>query len=215
MNRPSLQEIMKDRILILDGAMGTMIQQVQLGPQDFGGEELEGCNEMLVLTRPDVIEEIHEKYLEAGADLIETNTFGATSVVLAEYDIPEKASEINLKAAEIARRAADKFSTPDKPRYVVGAMGPTTKTLSVTGGVTFDELVASYKEQALALIEGRVDALLLETSQDTLNVKAGSIGIRQAFESSGTTLLSDDFRHDRTDGHDAGGAEHRSLLYFA
>lgn len=188
MNRPSLQEIMKDRILILDGAMGTMIQQVQLGPQDFGGEELEGCNEMLVLTRPDVIEEIHEKYLEAGADLIETNTFGATSVVLAEYDIPEKASEINLKAAEIARRAADKFSTPDKPRYVVGAMGPTTKTLSVTGGVTFDELVASYKEQALALIEGRVDALLLETSQDTLNVKAGSIGIRQAFESSGTTL---------------------------
>ncbi|MEK4358517.1 methionine synthase [Paenibacillus sp. FSL M7-1455] len=188
MNRPSLQEIMKDRILILDGAMGTMIQQVQLGPQDFGGEELEGCNEMLVLTRPDVIEEIHEKYLEAGADLIETNTFGATSVVLAEYDIPEKASEINLKAAEIARQAADKFSTPDKPRYVVGAMGPTTKTLSVTGGVTFDELVASYKEQALALIEGRVDALLLETSQDTLNVKAGSIGIRQAFESSGTTL---------------------------
>lgn len=188
MNRPSLQEIMKDRILILDGAMGTMIQQVQLGPQDFGGEELEGCNEMLVLTRPDVIEEIHEKYLEAGADLIETNTFGATSVVLAEYDIPEKASEINLKAAEIARRAADKFSTPVKPRYVVGAMGPTTKTLSVTGGVTFDELVASYKEQALALIEGRVDALLLETSQDTLNVKAGSIGIRQAFESSGTTL---------------------------
>ncbi|WP_339324505.1 methionine synthase [Paenibacillus sp. FSL W8-0194] len=188
MNRPSLQEIMKDRILILDGAMGTMIQQVQLGPQDFGGEELEGCNEMLVLTRPDVIEEIHEKYLEAGADLIETNTFGATSVVLAEYDIPEKASEINVKAAEIARRAADKFSTPDKPRYVVGAMGPTTKTLSVTGGVTFDELVASYKEQALALIEGRVDALLLETSQDTLNVKAGSIGIRQAFESSGTTL---------------------------
>ncbi|MDR9854090.1 methionine synthase [Paenibacillus sp. VCA1] len=188
MNRPSLQEIMKDRILILDGAMGTMIQQVQLGPQDFGGEELEGCNEMLVLTRPDVIEEIHEKYLEAGADLIETNTFGATSVVLAEYDIPEKAAEINLKAAEIARLAADKFSTPDKPRYVIGAMGPTTKTLSVTGGVTFDELVASYKEQAMALIEGRVDALLLETSQDTLNVKAGSIGIRQAFESSGTTL---------------------------
>jgi len=188
MNRPSLQEIMKDRILILDGAMGTMIQQVQLGPQDFGGEELEGCNEMLVLTRPDVIEEIHEKYLEAGADLIETNTFGATSVVLAEYDIPDKAREINLKAAEIARLAADKFSTPDKPRYVVGAMGPTTKTLSVTGGVTFDELVASYQEQAEALIEGRVDALLLETSQDTLNVKAGSIGIRLAFESSGMVL---------------------------
>ncbi|MDR0267702.1 methionine synthase, partial [Paenibacillus sp.] len=188
MNRPGLQEMMKERILILDGAMGTMIQQVQLGPQDFGGEELEGCNEMLVLTRPDVIEDIHGKYLEAGADLIETNTFGATSVVLAEYDIPEKAREINLKSAEIARRAVDKFSTPDKPRYVIGAMGPTTKTLSVTGGVTFDELVESYEEQALALIEGGVDALLLETSQDTLNVKAGSIGIRRAFDSSGITL---------------------------
>ncbi|MFU1796931.1 methionine synthase [Paenibacillus azoreducens] len=188
MNRPGLQELMKERILILDGAMGTMIQQVQLGPQDFGGEELEGCNEMLVLTRPDVIEGIHEKYLEAGADLIETNTFGATSVVLAEYDIPEKAREINLKAAEIARRAVDKFSTPDKPRYVIGAMGPTTKTLSVTGGVTFDELVDSYEEQALALIEGGADALLLETSQDTLNVKAGSIGIRQAIDKSGIAL---------------------------
>ncbi|MBE9915743.1 methionine synthase [Paenibacillus donghaensis] len=188
MNRPGLQELMKERILILDGAMGTMIQQVELGPQDFGGEELEGCNEMLVLTRPDVIEGIHEKYLEAGADLIETNTFGATSVVLAEYDIPEKAREINLKAAEIARRAVDKFSTPDKPRYVIGAMGPTTKTLSVTGGVTFDELVDSYEEQALALIEGGADALLLETSQDTLNVKAGSIGIRQAIDKSGIAL---------------------------
>ncbi|MEC0239525.1 methionine synthase [Paenibacillus dokdonensis] len=188
MNRPGLQEIMKERILILDGAMGTMIQQVELGPEDFGGEELEGCNEMLVLTRPDVIEEIHEQYLEAGADLIETNTFGATSVVLAEYDIPEKSREINLKSAEIARRAADKFSTPDKPRYVIGAMGPTTKTLSVTGGVTFEELISSYEEQAFALIEGRVDALLLETSQDTLNVKAGSIGIRRAFDNSGVTL---------------------------
>ncbi|GIP25892.1 methionine synthase [Paenibacillus sp. J23TS9] len=188
MDRPGLQEIMKERILILDGAMGTMIQQVELGPEDFGGEELEGCNEMLVLTRPDVIEEIHEQYLEAGADLIETNTFGATSVVLAEYDIPEKAREINLKSAEIARRAADKFSTPDKPRYVIGAMGPTTKTLSVTGGVTFEELIISYEEQAFALIEGRVDALLLETSQDTLNVKAGSIGIRRAFDNSGVTL---------------------------
>lgn len=188
MNRPDLKELMKERILILDGAMGTMIQQVDLGPQDFGGEELEGCNEMLVITRPDVIEQIHEKYLEAGADLIETNTFGATSVVLSEYDIPDKAREINLLAAEIARRAADKFSTPDKPRYVIGAIGPTTKTLSVTGGVTFEELVSSYEEQAVALIEGNVDALLLETSQDTLNVKAGSIGIRNAFASTGITL---------------------------
>ncbi|CAM2784102.1 methionine synthase [Paenibacillus sediminis] len=188
MNKPSLQQLMKERILILDGAMGTMIQQRNLTPADFGGEELEGCNEMLVLTRPDVIQSIHEMYLEAGADLIETNTFGATSVVLAEYHIEDKARQINLEAVKLARAAADKYSTPNRPRYVVGAMGPTTKTLSVTGGVTFDQLVESYEEQALALIEGGADALLLETSQDTLNVKAGSIGIRQAFDKTGTTL---------------------------
>ncbi|MGV2787930.1 methionine synthase, partial [Clostridium perfringens] len=107
---------------------------------------------------------------------------------LAEYDIPELAREINLKAAHLARVAVEKYSTPDSPRYVVGAMGPTTKTLSVTGGVTFAELIESYEEQAVALIEGGVDALLLETSQDTLNVKAGSIGIRQAFDKTGVTL---------------------------
>lgn len=168
--------------------MGTMIQQANLTEADFGGAELDGCNEMLVLTRPDVISSIHEQYLEAGADILETNTFGATSVVLAEYDIPEKAREINLAAAKLAREAADKYSTPDKPRFVAGALGPTTKTLSVTGGVTFDELVDSYYEQALALIEAGVDALLLETSQDTLNVKAGSIGIRKAYETLGNEL---------------------------
>ncbi|MGM0882710.1 MAG: methionine synthase [Bacillota bacterium] len=180
--------MLQERILILDGAMGTMIQQANLNEDDFGGAELDGCNEMLVLTRPDVIQSIHEQYLEAGADILETNTFGATSVVLADYDIPEKAREINLAAAKLARDACDKYSTPDKPRYVAGALGPTTKTLSVTGGVTFDELVESYYEQALALIEGNVDALLLETSQDTLNVKAGSIGIRNAFETLGREL---------------------------
>ncbi|AIQ59011.1 methionine synthase [Paenibacillus borealis] len=184
----TLAESLQQRILILDGAMGTMIQQVPLTGDDFGGDELDGCNEMLVLTRPEVIQDIHEKYLEAGADLIETNTFGATSVVLAEYDIPQRAREINLEAARLARNAADKYDTPDRPRYVVGAMGPTTKTLSVTGGVTFQELVDSYEEQAVALIDGKVDALLLETSQDTLNVKAGSIGIHNAFEKSGITL---------------------------
>lgn len=188
MNKPSLHEVLKERILILDGAMGTMIQQVDLSAEDFGGPELDGCNEMLVIHRPDVIQSIHEQYLEAGADLIETNTFGATSVVLAEYDVPELAREINLKAAQLARAAVEKYNTPDQPRYVVGAMGPTTKTLSVTGGVTFAELIESYEEQAIALIEGEVDALLLETSQDTLNVKAGSIGIRQAFEKTGVTL---------------------------
>ncbi len=179
---------MKERILILDGAMGTMIQRENLGPDDFGGEALEGCNEMLVLTRPDIIRGIHEAYFAAGADIVETNTFGATSVVLAEYDIPEKAREINLAAAALACEAAQKHSTPERPRYVAGAMGPTTKTLSVTGGVTFDGLVDSYCEQAAALIEGGVDALLLETSQDTLNVKAGSIGIRKAFELTGRKL---------------------------
>lgn len=188
MAKLTLAESLQQRILILDGAMGTMIQQVPLTGADFGGEALDGCNEMLVLTRPEVIQDIHEKYLEAGADLIETNTFGATSVVLAEYDIPERAREINLAAARLARSAADKYDTPERPRYVVGAMGPTTKTLSVTGGVTFQELVDSYEEQAVALIDGKVDALLLETSQDTLNVKAGSIGIRNAFEKTGITL---------------------------
>ncbi|WP_433707024.1 methionine synthase [Paenibacillus illinoisensis] len=188
MDKLSLHDALKQRILILDGAMGTIIQQVDLTGADFGGEDLDGCNEMLVLTRPELIKRIHEEYLEAGADLIETNTFGATSVVLAEYDIQDRAREINLEAARIARAAADRFSTPDSPRYVVGAMGPTTKTLSVTGGVTFQELIDSYSEQALALIEGGVDALLLETSQDTLNVKAGSIGIQQAFEQSGMKL---------------------------
>ncbi|SEM83828.1 methionine synthase [Paenibacillus sp. OV219] len=188
MTKPTIGEMLERRILILDGAMGTMIQQADLGPDDFGGEELDGCNEMLVLTRPDVIQGIHEAYLEAGADILETNTFGATSVVLVEYDIPEKAREINLAAARIARAAADKYTTADKPRYVAGALGPTTKTLSVTGGVTFDELVESYFEQTVALIEGGVDALLLETSQDTLNVKAGTIGIHKAFEATGITL---------------------------
>ncbi|WP_420799873.1 methionine synthase [Paenibacillus paridis] len=180
--------MLQERILILDGAMGTMIQQADLNEADFGGPELDGCNEMLVLTRPDVIQSIHEQYLEAGADILETNTFGATSVVLADYDIPEKAREINLAAAKLARDACDKYSTPEKPRYVAGALGPTTKTLSVTGGVTFDELVESYYEQALALIEADVDVLLLETSQDTLNVKAGSIGIRNAFDKLGKEL---------------------------
>ncbi|OMF01416.1 methionine synthase [Paenibacillus amylolyticus] len=188
MDKISLHDALKQRILILDGAMGTMIQQVDLTGEDFGGEDLDGCNEMLVLTRPELIQRIHEEYLEAGADLIETNTFGATSVVLAEYDIQDRAREINLEAARIAKAAVDRFSTPESPRYVVGAMGPTTKTLSVTGGVTFQELIDSYLEQALALIEGGVHALLLETSQDTLNVKAGSIGIQQAFEQSGVTL---------------------------
>ncbi|WGU95608.1 methionine synthase [Paenibacillus dendritiformis] len=188
MKKPTLEERLQERILILDGAMGTMIQQADLLPEDFGGEHLDGCNEVLVLTRPDVISRIHEQYLEAGADILETNTFGATSIVLAEYDLQDRARELNLAAAKLAVEAAQKFSTPEWPRYVAGAMGPTTKTLSVTGGVTFEQLVDSYYEQALALIEAGVDALLLETSQDTLNVKAGSIAIQRAMEATGQKL---------------------------
>ncbi len=179
--KPTLREQLSRKILILDGAMGTMLQQAQLAAADFGGEEYEGCNEVLNLTRPDVIRAIHEKYLEAGADIIETNTFGATGVVLAEYGLEHRDEEINLAAARIAREAADAYSTPDWPRYVAGSMGPTTKTLSLTGGVTFEQLAEAYYWQAKALIQGGVDALLLETAQDTLNVKAGGIGIRRAF----------------------------------
>lgn len=172
----------------MDGAMGTMLQQANLTADDFGGEQLEGCNENLNITRPDVIESIHRQYLEAGADIIETNTFGGTRIVLDEYDLGAKAYEINKTAAQIARRAVDDYSTPAWPRYVAGSMGPTTKTLSVTGGTTFAQLTQDYEEQARGLIDGGADVLLLETSQDLLNVKAGFLGIKQAFEKTGNTL---------------------------
>ncbi|MBP1995221.1 methionine synthase [Paenibacillus eucommiae] len=188
MNKATIEEQLKKKILILDGAMGTMIQQENLTADDFGSDDLDGCNEILVLTRPDVILKIHEDYFAAGADIIETNTFGATSVVLAEYDLQDKAREINIAAAQLAVQAANKYSTPEWPRYVAGALGPTTKTLSVTGGVTFDELEESYYEQTYALVECGVDAILIETSQDTLNVKAASIGVRRAFEELGVKL---------------------------
>jgi 5-methyltetrahydrofolate--homocysteine methyltransferase len=178
----------KNKILVLDGAMGTMIQQANLTADDFGGEAFEGCNEYLVETAPQVIERIHRAYLESGADIIETNTFGGTRLVLDEYDLGHLAEDLNIKAAQIARRAADAFSTPQWPRFVAGSMGPTTKTLSVTGGTTFDDLVENYREQAVGLIKGGVDVLLLETSQDMLNVKAGFIGIKQAFNETETEL---------------------------
>ena len=176
-----LKAMLQRRILVVDGAMGTSIQGKDLGPEDFGGADYEGCNEYLVLTRPDVISDIHQAYLEAGADILETNTFGATSVVLAEYDLAHEARRINRAAAELARGVADAASTPEQPRFVAGSMGPTTKTISVTGGITFDELAEAYGEQALGLVEGGVDVLLLETTQDTINVKAGLIGIDKAF----------------------------------
>ncbi|AEH48980.1 methionine synthase [Parageobacillus thermoglucosidasius] len=181
MGNITLQQQLEKKILIIDGAMGTMIQNAQLSADDFGGEQYEGCNEYLTLTAPHVIKHIHEAYLQAGADIIETNTFGATSIVLDEYDLGHLALELNIEAAKLARKAADAYSTPEWPRFVAGSMGPTTKTLSVTGGVTFEQLAAAYEEQARGLLLGGVDLLLLETCQDTLNVKAGFIGIMKAF----------------------------------
>nr|WP_141190821.1 methionine synthase [Terrilactibacillus laevilacticus] len=178
----SLKEQLEKRILILDGAMGTMIQSANLSASDFGGEQYEGCNEYLNITAPEVIDQIHRRYLEAGADIIETNTFGGASVVLDDYDLGSKVEEINMAAVAIAKKAAEDFSTPDHPRFVAGAMGPTTKTLSVTGGISFDAMQAAYKEQAQALIKGGVDVLLLETCQDMLNIKAAYQGISNAFE---------------------------------
>jgi 5-methyltetrahydrofolate--homocysteine methyltransferase len=168
--------------------MGTMIQAADLTPEDFGGEDYEGCNEYLTLTAPKTIEAIHKAYLEAGSDIISTNTFGATALVLDEYELGSLALELNIESAKIAKKAAEHFSTPEKPRFVAGAMGPTTKTLSVTGGTTFDTLVSNYEEQARGLILGGSDLLLLETSQDMLNVKAGFIGIQKAFENTGKEL---------------------------
>jgi 5-methyltetrahydrofolate--homocysteine methyltransferase len=173
----ALRELLRERILVLDGAMGTMLQQVNLTAADFGGPHLEGCNENLVITRPDVVLGIHRKYLEAGSDIIETNSFGSTPVVLAEYGLGEHAHEISRRAAVLARQAADEFSTPGKPRFVAGSMGPTTKAISVTGGITFEQLRNNFRDQARGLVEGGADLLLLETCQDTRNIKAGVLAI--------------------------------------
>src|SRR6266481_3220161 len=177
-----------DRILVFDGAMGTMIQARDLSAEDFGGAHLEGCNESLNLTRPDVIKEIHEAYLDAGADCISTNTFGCAPYVLAEYGLADQCHDIVLAAAHLARAAADSRSTAERPRFVLGAMGPGTRTITVTRGVTFDEVLDAYYRQARALIEGGVDTLLLETCQDTLNVKAAAIGVKRAMTEAGRTL---------------------------
>ncbi|KKB39453.1 methionine synthase [Bacillus thermotolerans] len=183
-----IEKELEKRILFLDGAMGTMLQQANLTEEDFGGEQYDGCNEYLNITAPHVLEHIHRAYLEAGADIIETNSFGGTPLVLDEYGLGDQAYEINRRAAEIARKCADEFSTPEHPRFVAGAIGPTTKTLSVTGGVDFDTLSDHFKLQATALIEGGCDVILMETSQDMLNVKAGTLGIERAFEETGKKL---------------------------
>jgi 5-methyltetrahydrofolate--homocysteine methyltransferase len=173
-----LRELLRERILVLDGAMGTMLQQENLTAEDFGGPQLEGCNENLVITRPDIVLGIHRKYLEAGSDIIETNSFGSAPVVLAEYGLGEYSRKISRIASKLARQAADEYSTTGKPRFVAGSMGPTTKAISVTGGITFEQLRNNYYEQAAGLIEGGADALLLETCQDTRNIKAGFLAIQ-------------------------------------
>ena len=199
----ALPEILSRRIAILDGAMGTMIQRYKLAEADYRGErfrdhpkDLKGNNELLQFTRPDVIGEIHEKYLAAGADIIETNTFGATRVAQDDYGLAPLAREMNVAAAKLARAACDKFSTPDKPRFVAGALGPTPRTASISPdvndpaarNVTFDELRAAYREQAEGLLEGGADLFLVETIFDTLNAKAAIFALDELMEHSGERL---------------------------
>jgi 5-methyltetrahydrofolate--homocysteine methyltransferase len=174
-----LRGLLAERILVLDGAMGTMLQQRNLSAADFGGPALEGCNENLVRTRPDVVLDIHRKYFEAGSDIVETNSFGGTPLVLGEYGLQNDALELNQRAASLARQAAEEFSTPAKPRFVAGSLGPTTKAITVTGGVTFEGLQDSYYVQAKGLVEGGVDLLLVETCQDTRNIKAALLAIHR------------------------------------
>ncbi|MBY0571484.1 MAG: methionine synthase [Burkholderiaceae bacterium] len=203
-----LRELLQQRILILDGAMGTMIQRYKLTEEDYRGERfkdfavpgkelfVKGNNELLTLTQPHIIQEIHEQYLAAGADLIETNTFGATTVAQDDYHMAHLAYEMNVQAAKIARAACDKYSSADKPRFVAGALGPTPKTASISPdvndpaarNVTFDQLVAAYHEQTRGLVEGGADVLLVETIFDTLNCKAALFAIDQYFEETGQTL---------------------------
>ena len=198
-----LPAILAQRIAILDGAMGTMIQRFKLDEAQYRGErfkdfhkDVKGNNELLSLTRPDVIRDIHERYLAAGADLIETNTFGATTIAQADYDMADLAYEMNLASARIAREACDKYSTPDKPRFVAGAVGPTPKTASISPdvndagarNVNFEELRAAYYDQVKALVEGGADVLLVETIFDTLNAKAALFAIEEFFEASGERL---------------------------
>ena len=198
-----LPALLEQRILILDGAMGTMIQRFKLNEAQYRGErfkhfhrDIKGNNELLSLTRPDVIQDIHEGYLAAGADLVETNTFGATTGAQADYDMAELAVEMNYESARLARAACDKFSTPDKPRFVVGTLGPTPKTASISPDVndpgarntSFEELRRAYYEQTEALVKGGSDVLLVETIFDTLNAKAALFAIDEYFEDSGERL---------------------------
>jgi 5-methyltetrahydrofolate--homocysteine methyltransferase len=194
---------MQARIAVIDGAMGTMIQRYKLTEADFRGKrftdhpsDLKGNNDLLVITRPDVIREIHGQYLAAGADLIETNTFGATSVAQEDYGLSHIAREMNVAAARIARSVADEYSTPAQPRFVAGALGPTPRTASISPDVndpgarntSFDELRAAYREQAEGLLEGGCDVFLVETIFDTLNAKAAIFALDELMEETGERL---------------------------
>ena len=198
-----LPALLRQRLVILDGAMGTMIQQLKLTEAQFRGErfadfgrDVKGNNELLSLTRPDVIQAVHEKYLAAGADIVETNTFGATSIAQADYGMQGLAREMNVASARLARAACDQYSTPDRPRFVAGALGPTPKTASISPDVNdpgarnvdFEQLRAAYYEQVEGLVEGGADVLLVETIFDTLNAKAALFAIDEFFEASGERL---------------------------
>jgi 5-methyltetrahydrofolate--homocysteine methyltransferase len=199
----ALPALLAQRIVIIDGAMGTMIQRHRLGEADFRGErlrdhpkDLKGNNDLLVLTRPDVVAAIHAAYLEAGADVIETNTFGATSIAQEDYGLGPLAREMNVAAARIARTAADRFATPQRPRFVAGALGPTPRTASISPdvndpgarNVSFDQLRDAYREQAEGLLEGGVDLFIVETIFDTLNAKAAIFALDELMEASGERL---------------------------
>jgi len=200
-----IKEVLKERILVIDGAMGTMIQRHKLEEEDFRGDRfpnhahpLKGNNDILSITRPDIIKDIHRQYFEAGADIIETNTFSGTTIAQADYHLEDAVYDINYESARIAKEVADEFTAkePHKPRYVAGAMGPTNKTASLSPDVnnpgfraiTFDELAQAFKDQARALIDGGVDLLLLETIIDTLNVKAALFAIQELFDELGKEL---------------------------
>ena len=203
--RATLDALLSRRILVLDGAMGTMVQRHQLAEADFRGErlrdhghDLKGDNEILVLTRPEVVTGIHEAYLEAGSDIIETNTFSSNAISQADYQLEPLVHELNVEAARLAREAAARWTarTPDRPRFVAGALGPTNRTLSISPdvndpafrAVTFDQVKAAYAEQVRGLLDGGVDLLLVETVFDTLNAKAALVAIAEVEEEKGVHL---------------------------
>src|SRR5215472_7350207 len=187
-----LLDALAQRVLIFDGAMGTNIQRYQLTAQDYGGEATEGCNEYLALTKPSVIEEIHSGFLEAGSDVIETDSFTGSRLKLDEYGLGAQTHEINLTAAQLARNIADRYSTPSQPRFVAGSIGPTGMLPSsddpLLSNITYQQLVEVFCEQASALLAGGVDVLLIETSQDILEVRAAITGIRRAMQEAGRTV---------------------------